>query len=65
MSEIYDVAVIGGGPVGIFTAYYASMRTLKTVLIESMPQLGGQPQQLYPQKKSMTLAVSLQLRALN
>ncbi|MBH9991696.1 NAD(P)/FAD-dependent oxidoreductase [Lactobacillus sp. W8092] len=51
MSEIYDVAVIGGGPVGIFTAYYASMRTLKTVLIESMPQLGGQPQQLYPQKK--------------
>ncbi|NVY97191.1 NAD(P)/FAD-dependent oxidoreductase [Lactobacillus sp. DCY120] len=48
--KIYDLVVVGGGPVGIFTAFYARMRSLDTVLLESMPRLGGQPQNLYAQK---------------
>ncbi|UQS82488.1 NAD(P)/FAD-dependent oxidoreductase [Bombilactobacillus folatiphilus] len=53
---IYDLAIIGGGPIGIFTAYYAAMRNLKTILIESMPKLGGQPSNLYSQKKIYDVA---------
>lgn len=57
MSEnIYDIAIIGGGPVGIFTAYYAKLRGLNVCLIESLPNLGGQPQTLYAQKKIYDVA---------
>ncbi|WP_367881616.1 NAD(P)/FAD-dependent oxidoreductase [Lactobacillus sp. YT155] len=51
MPEIYDIAIIGGGPVGLFTGYYAKLRELKTCIIESLPTLGGQPNTLYAQKK--------------
>lgn len=48
--NIVDIAVIGGGPIGIFAAFYAGMRQASVVLIESMPQLGGQLAALYPEK---------------
>ncbi|WP_125981838.1 NAD(P)/FAD-dependent oxidoreductase [Loigolactobacillus iwatensis] len=48
--HIYDLTVIGGGPVGMFTAFYAGMRELDTQLIESLPELGGQVTTLYPEK---------------
>ncbi|UQS83871.1 NAD(P)/FAD-dependent oxidoreductase [Bombilactobacillus thymidiniphilus] len=54
--KIYDIAIIGGGPVGIFTAYYAAMRTVNPILIESMPKLGGQPANLYAQKQIYDIA---------
>ena len=38
---IYDVRVIGGGPAGMFSAYYSSSRGLKTVLLEADSKLGG------------------------
>ncbi len=38
---MYDVCVIGGGPAGMFSSYYASSRSLKTVLVESESKLGG------------------------
>lgn len=38
---IYDVCVIGGGPAGMFSAYYSSSRGLQTVLIEADSKLGG------------------------
>lgn len=57
MSEhIYDVTIIGGGPVGLFTAYYAKLRGLDVCLIESLPTLGGQPKTLYAQKKIYDIA---------
>lgn len=49
-SQIYDVIVIGGGPVGMFASFYAGLHELKTLLIESLPQLGGQVAALYPEK---------------
>ncbi|MGO3170426.1 MAG: NAD(P)/FAD-dependent oxidoreductase [Bavariicoccus seileri] len=48
--EIYDVTIIGGGPVGLFSAFYAGLRQAKVKIIESLPQLGGQPGTLYPEK---------------
>lgn len=45
-----DVAIIGGGPAGMFAAFYGGMRQMSVALIESMPQLGGQLAALYPEK---------------
>lgn len=48
--EIYDITIIGGGPVGMFTAFYAGLRQAKVKIIEALPQLGGQPGMLYAEK---------------
>ena len=50
MTQLYDITIIGGGPVGLFTAFYAHLRQAKVKIIDSMPQLGGQPAILYPEK---------------
>ncbi|MFD0897098.1 NAD(P)/FAD-dependent oxidoreductase [Loigolactobacillus binensis] len=49
-NHLYDLTVIGGGPSGMFAAFYAGLRELDTQLIESLPQLGGQVAALYPEK---------------
>ncbi|WP_374055088.1 NAD(P)/FAD-dependent oxidoreductase [Rossellomorea sp. FM04394] len=49
-SPVFDVTIIGGGPTGLFTAFYAGMRQMSVKIIESMPQLGGQLSALYPEK---------------
>lgn len=49
-TEIVDIAIIGGGPVGMFTAFYAGMRQASVKIIESLPELGGQLSALYPDK---------------
>ena len=51
MTEIYDITIVGGGPVGLFAAFYAHMRKASVKIIDSLPQLGGQPAILYPEKK--------------
>lgn len=48
--ELYDVTIIGGGPAGLFAAFYGGMRQMKVKIIESLPQLGGQLSALYPEK---------------
>lgn len=45
-----DIAIIGGGPAGMFAAFYGGMRQASVKIIESMPQLGGQLAALYPEK---------------
>jgi ferredoxin/flavodoxin---NADP+ reductase len=45
-----DIIIIGGGPAGMFAAFYGGMRQASVKLIESMPQLGGQLSALYPEK---------------
>ncbi|MGT2894920.1 NAD(P)/FAD-dependent oxidoreductase [Streptococcus entericus] len=49
-AEIVDIAIIGGGPVGLFTAFYAGLRGATVKVIESLSELGGQPAILYPEK---------------
>jgi len=48
--EAVDILIIGGGPAGMFAAFYGGMRKATVKLIESMPQLGGQLAALYPEK---------------
>src|SRR5207248_9224720 len=48
--DIYDVTIIGAGPTGLFGAFYAGMRELKTKLIDALPEMGGQLTALYPEK---------------
>ncbi|MEI5907823.1 NAD(P)/FAD-dependent oxidoreductase [Bacillus spongiae] len=48
--KIYDITIIGGGPTGLFTAFYGGMRQASVKIIESLPQLGGQLATLYPEK---------------
>ncbi len=48
--KVFDITFIGGGPVGLFGAFYAGLRGARTKIIESMSQLGGQPAALYPEK---------------
>lgn len=50
MNKIYDVAVIGAGPVGMMAAFYASTRGLKPLLIDVLDTMGGQCSTLYPEK---------------
>ena len=45
-----DITIIGGGPSGLFAAFYAGLRDAKTKIIDSLPQLGGQLAALYPDK---------------
>lgn len=49
-APISDLIIIGGGPAGMFAAFYGGMRQASVTLIESMPQLGGQLAALYPEK---------------
>lgn len=48
--DIYDITIIGGGPAGMFTAFYAGLRQAKVKIIEALPQIGGQPGMLYAEK---------------
>ncbi len=48
--DVFDIAIIGGGPVGQYAAYYAGLRGMKTKVIDSLPELGGQLAALYPEK---------------
>jgi thioredoxin reductase len=50
MPNRVDVTVIGGGPCGLFAAFYAGMRGMSVRIIDSLPDLGGQLTALYPEK---------------
>lgn len=45
-----DVTVLGGGPCGLFAAFYAGLRGMSVRIIDSLPELGGQLTALYPEK---------------
>lgn len=48
--ERVDLTIIGGGPVGLFGAFYAGMRGMSVRIIDSLSELGGQLVALYPEK---------------
>ena len=47
---MYDVVIIGAGPIGLFSSFYASLRGLKTLTLESSNTYGGQLTKIYPEK---------------
>jgi ferredoxin/flavodoxin---NADP+ reductase len=48
--SIKDITIVGGGPTGLFAAFYAGMRGASTRIVDSLPELGGQLMALYPEK---------------
>ncbi|OXS63644.1 NAD(P)/FAD-dependent oxidoreductase [Rossellomorea vietnamensis] len=48
-NELFDVTVIGGGPAGLYSAFYSGLREMKTKIIEFQPRLGGKIH-VYPEK---------------
>src|SRR5690625_3429356 len=47
--QVFDVTIVGGGPAGLFSAFYSGLRELKTKIIEFQPFLGGKVH-VYPEK---------------
>lgn len=50
MDDTKDLTIIGGGPTGLFAAFYAGVRGMTTRIVDSLPELGGQLTALYPEK---------------
>jgi hypothetical protein len=51
-----DLLVIGAGPTGLFSAYYAGFRGLSVAVADSLPELGGQITAMYPEKAILDVA---------
>ena len=49
-AELFDVILVGGGPTGLFGAFYAGLRGMRALIIDSLEELGGQLATLYPDK---------------
>lgn len=61
MHEV-DVLIVGAGPVGLYGAYYAGFRGLSVVVMDSLPEPGGQVSALYPEKNIYDIAGFPQVR---
>ncbi|MFQ5679238.1 MAG: NAD(P)/FAD-dependent oxidoreductase [Gemmatimonadota bacterium] len=55
-SELVDITIIGGGPTGLYGAFYAGMRGVSCRIIDALPDLGGQLTALYPEKDIFDVA---------
>ncbi len=51
-----DVLVIGAGPAGLYATYYAGFRGFDTILMDALPELGGQITAMYPEKSIFDVA---------
>lgn len=54
--DLYDIVLIGAGPVGLFGVFYAGMRGMRTKVMEALPEVGGQLAALYPEKEIFDVA---------
>jgi thioredoxin reductase len=50
LEQVRDITIIGAGPVGLATAFWAGMREASSRIMDSLPELGGQLTTLYPEK---------------
>jgi thioredoxin reductase (NADPH) len=55
-AESVDVLIVGAGPVGLFGAYYAGVRTLSVAVLDSLEEPGGQITAMYPEKAIFDVA---------
>ncbi len=49
-TQTCDVVIVGAGPAGLFAAFECGMLGLGCVLIDALPEIGGQCTALYPEK---------------
>ena len=51
-----DLLIIGAGPTGLYSAYYAGFRGLSVAMVDSLAELGGQITAMYPEKAILDVA---------
>lgn len=51
-----DLLIIGAGPTGLYSAYYAGFRGMSVAVVDSLPELGGQITAMYPEKEILDVA---------
>lgn len=51
-----DILLVGAGPTGLYGAYCAGFRGLRAVVVDGLPQPGGQIAALYPEKEILDVA---------
>jgi thioredoxin reductase (NADPH) len=56
MPIVTDILLVGAGPTGLYGAYCAGFRGLPTVVVDGLPQPGGQISALYPEKQIRDVA---------
>ena len=45
-----DVAIIGAGPCGLFAVFECGMLKMRSVVVDTLEEIGGQCAALYPEK---------------
>lgn len=60
---IYDVIIIGAGPVGLFAAFQAGVFGLKCAIIDACDKVGGQCTHLYPDKSIYDIPAFTKIKA--
>jgi thioredoxin reductase (NADPH) len=55
-TQSVDLLIVGAGPVGLFGAYYAGVRTLSIAVLDSLEEPGGQITAMYPEKSIFDVA---------
>jgi thioredoxin reductase (NADPH) len=51
-----DLLIIGAGPAGLYAGYYAGFRGWTTVVMDNLPEPGGQITAMYPEKDIFDVA---------
>lgn len=51
-----DLLIIGAGPAGLYAAYYAGFRGWSCVVMDNLPEAGGQITAMYPEKDIFDVA---------
>jgi thioredoxin reductase (NADPH) len=64
MPYVTDVGIIGAGPVGLFSVFACGMSGLRTHVIDSLGEVGGQCFALYPEKPIYDIAAYPSITAL-
>lgn len=60
---MYELIIIGAGPIGLFSSFYAGMRGLKSLTLESEETYGGQLTKIYPEKPIYDIAGIKEIKA--
>ena len=50
LATVTDAVIVGAGPVGLFQVFELGLLGLRAELIDSLPAIGGQCTELYPDK---------------
>ncbi len=56
MTHECDILIIGAGPSGLYAAYYAGFRGWSVVIMDALPEAGGQITAMYPEKDIFDVA---------